>query len=130
MGDRIERAQLAAGLMGAHGRLRNTGHGISLDYQPLAGLDESGNTAIITFHVAIVAIPAHVNYICPAGPRLGKVQPWAADALLGQRRPTMASSGKATRSLLKQSHHHKKHSFQHLSHTSSIPDRPASTSSS
>ena len=60
----------------------------------------------------------------PSWAQLGKVQPWAADALLGQPRPTMASSGKATRSLLKQSHHHKKHSFQHLSHISSIPGHP------
>jgi len=48
--------QLAAGLMAAHGRFDEAGHAISLEYQPLVGLVESGNTAIITFHLAIVAI--------------------------------------------------------------------------
>ena len=56
MGDRFEPEQLAAGLMAAHGRFGNSDYGNSPKYQPLAGLDESGNTAIITFHLAIVAI--------------------------------------------------------------------------
>ena len=72
MGDRIERAQLAARLMVAHGRLGNTGHGIYQEYQPLGALDESGNTVVITFHVDIVAIPPNCCSQVPSWAGFGK----------------------------------------------------------
>jgi hypothetical protein len=75
MGDRFEPEQLAAGLMAAHGRFGNSDYGNSPKYQPLAGLDESGNTAIITFHLAIVAISPEINYIRPAGPNWARFNP-------------------------------------------------------
>ena len=94
-----------------------------LEDQPLAWRDESGNTAIITFHVAIVAIPPNCHSKLPGWARLGKGQPWA-DGCSGQPRASRCWGHLGKRLAAEAVSPPQKHSFQHLSHISKQHSRP------
>lgn len=86
--------------------LETPGMVFPLEYQPLAWRDESGNTAIITFHVAIVAIPPNCHSKLPGWARLGKVNLGLMVARGNREHPDVGGTLESD-SLLKQSHHHR-----------------------